>query len=269
MFGLNPNDFKPVVSDPFESDSGTTFYVEQRTDLNRICPYCKSKKIEVKGYYDTLLKCSSNQWLSHKLIIKKVRFICKECKKTFSPKISNVSSCSSISTTVKKMIILDCSNRISITDIAKKYQVSIGTVFNIFDTTFQHVERGAMPKILCIDEFHFSKSFEQNYCCCLVDFETSQLVDIIKNRRKEYLNEFFSSIDEKKLNNVEYFISDMYDEYATIRKKYLPNAIHIINRFHIVSQLTLAIKQRRTKVMKSIINSEPMLYNFIKKLDFV
>ena len=57
----------------------------------------------------------------------------------------------------------------------------------------------------------------------------------------------------------------MYDEYAAIKKKYFPKAIHIVDRFHIASQLTVAIKQRRVKVMNSFKITNRFYYNFMKR----
>jgi len=92
LFGLNPNDFKPVVSDPYESDTGTTFYLEQRTDTNRTCAYCASDKVQIKGYFDVLLKCTINFIQKHKLIVRKVRFIWMKCMKTYSPRLHNTNN---------------------------------------------------------------------------------------------------------------------------------------------------------------------------------
>ena len=42
----------------------------------------------------------------------------------------------------------------------------------------------------------------------------------------------------------------MYDAYRTIKQKYFPNAIHIVDLFHIISQLTTAINSVRNIIMK-------------------
>lgn len=118
--------------------------------------------------------------------------------------------------------------------------------------------------MLCIDEFKFSKLEDQKYCCVLTDFKTGKVIDIIKNRKMAYLNEYFSSIDEKERMNVKYFVSDMYDPYAIIKKKFFPNAIHIIDIFHIVRQLTDAINQIRINTMKTLYKNTPENYFFKK-----
>lgn len=264
MFGFNPNDFKPDISDPVEEYGVFLLFLEQRTDINRICPHCNSKAVSIKDYDTILLKNTINPGQKVQIFVKKVRFKCKKCKISFTPALTNVCANTNIPTSIKRLIINEFRQMISFSDIAKRYDVSQKTVFNIFDETFPYVERSVLPKILCIDEFYFTKQIDQKYCCALVDYNRGQLVDIIKNRRKEYLNEYFSKISIKERENVKYFISDMYDEYAIVRKKYFPNAIPIVDKFHIVIQLTTAIKKIRTKVMNSQKQTNYVLYTFMK-----
>ena len=268
MFGLDSNNFKPISADPFysEDDNSLTFIVEQRDDVGRICPHCNSSNVIIKDHDDVVQNITTNSNQKIELLIHKVRFKCKECKRTFTPALKNISSHSNISNHVKKLILLDTAYPISFSYIAKKYDVSVGTVISLFDEYNVNVSRLELPRILCIDEFHFSKIYDQNYCCVITDLENKTIVDIIKNRKGAYLDEYFSSISEEEREKVEYFISDMYDEYRTIRKKFFKNAIHIIDRFHIVTQLTVAINKRRNKVIKELNkkNEHPILANFMK-----
>lgn len=126
--------------------------------------------------------------------------------------------------------------------------------------------RRKLPRILCIDEIKFSEELDQNYCCVLYDFEKKEIVDIIKNRQIAYLIEYFSSIPLKERENTKIFISDMYDAYSNIRSNYFPHATHIVDKFHIVTQLTRAVNSLRVITMNSIKENkdkEPY-YNFMK-----
>ena len=137
----------------------------------------------------------------------------------------------------------------------------------MFDKTFTFVPRGELSNIICIDEFHFSKIYDQNYCVAITDFTNKKLIDIIKNRKKDYLEEYFDAFNSIELNRVQYYISDMYDAYRTIKQKYFPNAIHIVDLFHIISQLTTAINSVRNIVIKDknkvILKSKE--HNFMSK----
>lgn len=265
IFGFNPDNFKTTCSDPISGDDVIELYVEQRTDLKRICPFCNSNNIKIKDYDTITVSLTTNPNEILKLYIKKVRFLCKDCKRSFTPTIENIDPYCTISNKVKLMIVQEFEFIISFSNIAERYNVSITTIFNIFDLYYPVVPRRTMPKILCIDEFHFSKEYDQNYCCALVDMSEKKLVDVIKNRKKEYLNEYFGNIPLWERENVRFFISDLYDEYKSARQKFFPNATHIADRFHIVLQLTRAINKRRVKVMNKIKDSNKMLYNFMKK----
>lgn len=252
MFGINPNNFKPTDINPICSDVGFVYYLEQSTDKIP-CPFCNSSNnVTIKGYYFKNINCSINEHKKDVLRIKMVRFNCYNCNKTFNKSIQGVQKYGCISNYVKKLIINSFYTTTTFDKIASTYHVSIATIINIFDKDIADVKRLKLPKILCIDEFYFSKDNDNKYCCILVDWETKQIVDIIKNRQLAYLDDYFSKIPQNELKNVKYFVSDMYDGYATIKNKYFPKADHIIDLFHIVIQLNRVTNSIRCSVMKSL-----------------
>ena len=147
-----------------------------------------------------------------------VRFKCHKCNKSFNKSIQGVQKYGYISNYVKKLIINSFYTTTTFEKIASTYHVSSATIINIFDND---AKRLILPKILCIDEFYFSRNSDNKYCCILVDWETKQIVDIIKNRQLAYLDNYFSKIPKNELQNVKYFVSDMYDGYATIKSTFL------------------------------------------------
>ena len=78
-----------------------------------------------------------------------------------------------------------------------------------------------------------------------------------------YLIEYFSKIPENELKSVDFFVSDMYDAYKTIKDRFLPKAKHIVDKFHIIIQLTRAIKQLRVICMNNF-EKGSIYYNFMK-----
>jgi len=201
------------------------------------------------------------------LLIKKIRFKCKRCGKSYTPEIKGITAYNKVSEITKSLIINDCFKKETYHSIAKRYNVSVGYVINLFDETFTFVPRGELSEIICIDEFHFSKIYDQNYCVAITDFSNKNLIDIVKNRKKDYLEEYFNKYSETELNRVKYYISDMYDEYKAIKNKYFPDAIHIVDLFHIIGQLTNAINVVRNKILKdkNKIIPKSKEYNFMKK----
>ena len=120
-----------------------------------------------------------------------------------------------------------------------------------------------MPRVLCIDEIRFTSSDFSKYACIISDFETRTIIDICFSRRLDYLNQYFSEIPLKERENVQIFISDMYDGYATVCKKFFPNAIHIVDLFHVVSLLTTTINMIRNRVQNLYLEKGSPEYNFM------
>ena len=135
----------------------------------------------------------------------------------------------------------------------------------MFDEKVKYVPRRKMPHVLCIDEIKFSEELDQKYCCVLYDFENKEIVDIIKNRQMPFLREYFSNIPIKERENTKVFISDMYDAYASVCTSYFPKAIHVVDMFHIVTQLTRAVNTLRVNTMNSYTEKKRSLLQFYEK----
>ena len=263
--GIDSNNFINKLNEPIVIENGFLYDVEQSKE-DRTCPYCHSEESVIIGYYYTETNCSESENINDKLRIKRVRFRCKECGKTFSPPIKGIDRYSTISKQVEQFIINDYTKRLTFAQIADKYGLTKQRIIQIFDEKVKYLPRRNMPRILCIDEIRFSEELDQNYCCVLYDFELKEIVDIIRNRRIPFLRYYFSSISLKERENTKVFISDMYDGYATVCNSYFPNATHIIDRFHVITQLTRAVNTLRVNTMNMIKDDKDYTpyYNFMK-----
>lgn len=260
--GIDPNNFENKDNEPIKTNSGFIYEVNQRTDI-RNCPYCNSLNVKINDFRYCEINCSETDHIKDTLRIKKVRFKCKDCNKTFTPKINGIERYSKVSNQVKDMIIQDFSKPISFSTIANRYGLSKQRVIKIFDETIRFVPRKKIPFALCIDEIRFKGEYNQNYCCVLYDFNNRDIVDIVSNRQLPYLEEYFETINESERNHTKYFISDMYDAYSTIKRKYFPKAVHVVDLFHVVSQLSRAVNKLRVKAMKNCFKSS-IEYRFMK-----
>lgn len=79
------------------------------------CPHCKSKDIVKNGSRHRKIKYIPIQNYNVELELSVQRYICKECKKTFSPSTNIVSDNSSISNNLKYTIALELKENISLT----------------------------------------------------------------------------------------------------------------------------------------------------------
>lgn len=251
MFGLNPDDFEPSKEGLIECEYGYMVDLVQKVDKDkRICPRCKSTKCYSKGHYFGNYIDYAPDDGEYVFNITRQRLKCQTCGLSFTPPIKGILPYSEKTLNVERHIVEELKEKMTFSAIARKRHLSVSYIIKVFDQTYTFVPRGEMPEILCIDEFYFSRKADYKYCCCLVDFQKRELLDIIQSRQKPFLDEYFDKISFKERSNVKYFVSDMYDGYAYVRSKYFPKSIHVIDLFHVISLLTNAISSVRCQVIK-------------------
>ena len=161
--GLNPENFINNDIEPINIDGRLLYLVEEKKDI-RICPYCNNQnKNKIKKYYYTNINFSSNTNIKELLQIKRVQFICKNCHKTFTNKIKGIEDHNIISNFIKNQIIHDFRQKLSFKKIAEKYHISMGMTIKLFDEQVVITPTGHLPKVLCIDEYHFETSKDSKY----------------------------------------------------------------------------------------------------------
>ena len=250
MFGLDPDNFVNELVEPFKSDDGTVIYnLRQRTDI-RICPECGCLNAEINDYNYTETSFTTNDGKPTVIRIKKVRFKCRECSKTFTPEIKGVERYSKISSQVRKLIINEFYKQKSFSIIARDYHLSATEVMRIFDQEFPYIRRGLLPTALCIDEIGF-KTEDGSYASILYDHDKKVVVDVIRNRKLDYLRNYFNHCSFKERIGVKYFISDLYEGYKTIKEEYFRDAIHIADMFHVIKLLRDEISRLRIETYKN------------------
>ena len=77
-----------------------------------------------------------------------------------------------------------------------------------------------------------------------IDSSRKRLLWAGEDRREETLHQFFDEFTAV-LPNIRYVCSDMWRGYLSAIKKRLPEALHILDRFHIVQNLNKAMDEVR------------------------
>lgn len=70
-----------------------------------------------------------------------------------------------------------------------------------------------------------------------MDFITGEVIDILHNRWQSTADDYFYSIPREERLNVKYLICDSYKSYMEYPAKYFPNAIVILDSFHVIKYL--------------------------------
>ena len=128
----------------------------------------------------------------------------------------------------------------SATAIAKEFKTSAAHVLNVFDK-YVSMARLPLTEAICIDEVHLEMDSNCKYVMVIQDFITGEPIDLLISRRQDCTEPYFSSIPVQERNIVKYLISDMYNPYIEYVNKYFPNAISIVDSFHVTQWIINAI----------------------------
>ena len=218
------------------------------------CPHCNSKNIVKNGSRHRKIKYIPIQNYNIELELSVQRYICKDCKKTFSPSTNIVSDNSNISNNLKYTIALELKENLSLTSIAKRYNISITSVQRVMDDCFSDfkVNKEHLPEAICIDEFKSVKNINGAMSFVFANYQSKSIIDIVEDRRLYSLTEYFSRFSLEARNNAKYVCMDMYAPYISLVNSIFPNAKIVIDKFHIVNLVNRAFNQTRISIMNSI-----------------
>ena len=123
------------------------------------------------------------------------------------------------------------------------------TVQRIIDKIYDNKKlyKHYLPEAICIDEFTaLKRTMAFNIC----DAKTGKTIDLVLDRTVDNLEKYFCYYLEKARLKVKYVVMDMYKPYIGLIKKMFPNALIIIDMFHIVQLISRSLNKTRIKIMK-------------------
>src|SRR5699024_7426139 len=98
-----------------------------------------------------------------------------------------------------------------------------------------------------------------------IDNTNSQIVDVLGNRRKFSLRDYFFAYPWKTRQKVQTVTMDMNMPYMEVVREVFPNAKIIIDRFHLVQSLNRELNKLRIEVMNAFRVPDHRLYNKYKR----
>lgn len=225
------------------------YYLITLVSRGNFCPECHTFSKKIHGY--------KNKKIKHSLILKENltviyhqrRYVCSHCGKTFVEKNPFISEHSHFSKlTINKTLSLLKDYNQTFSSVARLVNISPTEVIEIFDQYIQ-IERKPLQKVICIDEFYFSRHSKNKFACLLIGFKNGLVLDVLESRKKSYLRSYFRMIDKEERESVEFISMDMYENYREIAKIYFPNALCCADSFHVIKNINDALDKIRCKVM--------------------
>lgn len=103
-----------------------------------------------------------------------------------------------------------------------------------------------------IDEIAYKKRHKYLTMVYQIDANGRRLLWLGKKRTQKTLQQFFKEFGEERTARLKFICSDMWKPYLRIVAKKAGHVIHILDRFHIMSQMSKALDQVRAQETKEL-----------------
>lgn len=186
------------------------------------------------------------------LILKQRRWRCTnpECLYDISESFKFVNK-NRRTTNATDMMIIDAYRNLLETSvsIARRFHVSDTYAHEVFDR-YVKLDRLALTDAISIDEVFLDMDEHCKYALVIQDFHTGDPIDLLRSRRVNVTEPYFVSIPPEERNGVKYLISDMYNQYIAYVEKYFPNAVPVVDSFHVIQWITRMIDNYIRQLLK-------------------
>ena len=138
--------------------------------------------------------------------------------------------------------------RLSWKETAEAFRTSWDKVFDAVEhvVTFglEHRTLGQIDAI-GVDEIQYAKGHKYLTLVYQIDLGVTRLLWVGKERTIESFQGFFTTIGEEITSKIVFVCSDMWEPYLKVIREKCSEALHILDRFHIVAKMNKALDEVR------------------------
>lgn len=238
-------------------ESSNVLHLQLSTKVTeQICPRCKAITSRVHDYRLQIIKDLPIHRKEVYLFLKKRRYVCTACGKRFFEKYSFLPRYAHFTSSVYTSILSSLGEKVSLKAIAKQHNVSSKTVTRLLEL-IGIPSKPKLPTVMGIDEFKGNTNGEK-YQVILTDVQHKKVVNILPNRYKSNLTNYFIQYPLIEREKVRVLVMDMWDDYRSLSWLF-PNAVVVADKYHWVRQINWALDRARKRVQNNL-SHEVRLY---------
>lgn len=234
-----------LILDRLESNENICLHV--RSPKNAfLCQKCERS---AKTVYDRKVRTICHGIFGNKkvlLLFKSRRFKCRHCQFVFTePSPFGISRKRYDEHFADEAVRhLSTSN---FKETGKRYHVSSHTLVSLLKERKQKEELPTGELILNVDEHSFSG---RDLKITIGEVQNKKLMAVLKNDRQETLRRYFKSMPDEAKSRVKEACIDMKQSYLTVLNEMLPEALVVVDRFHVVKEMVRQVEELR-KIMQN------------------
>lgn len=124
----------------------------------------------------------------------------------------------------------------------------------------EHRQLGPL-RAIGVDEIQYGRGHQYLTLVYQIEAGCVRLLWVGKERTQESFEQFFTMIGKPLAEKIEFVCSDMWKPYLQLIKQHCTNALNILDRFHVVAKLNVAIDEVRASEARRMAHDgyEPVL----------
>ncbi len=145
--------------------------------------------------------------------------------------------------------------RLSWKEVAEVFSTSWDKVYRavayVVDYGLKHRDLQGIESI-GVDEIQYGKGHQYLTLVYQINSGRKRLLSVVQGRTIRSFLYALRELGKENLAHIKYVCSDMWPAYLKVIKKKLPNALHVLDRFHIVKKLNEAVDEVRREEAKKM-----------------
>lgn len=228
-----------------ESKQESRFHCRIRLDY-AICPRCRIVSDDIHQYESRRVRDMMCFGRVVYLVFDIRRFRCPKCHKVFTESLSSIAFNQRHTRRFEEMVYQECLGR-TFQDVAKKLGMNWHTVERMFyQKAYERFQTTSkqFPQILGVDEISNKKGHKE-YLLVISDLQRNCVIDVLPNRLKETLIDWFYNLTVWDRENIKVVSMDLWMPYRQAVSEALPQAEIVADRYHVTKNLNEVLDKAR------------------------
>lgn len=162
------------------------------------------------------------------------------------------------------LFLADWARKLSWKQTALSFHTSWEKVYDAVEYVVQwglQHRRVESVRAIGVDEIQYGRGHQYLTLVYQIEAGCQRLLWVGKDRTEESFEHFFAFIGNDLCQRIEFVCSDMWKPYLNLIKKHCTNALNILDRFHVVAKMNLALDDVRAAEARRMAQEgyEPLL----------
>jgi transposase len=218
-----------------------SYVAEAVFETTPLCPQCGGSAYQKFGARDQEYHDLPVHMKRVTIMVHRQRYRCKSCGHVYVMPIPHMDDNHFMTERLVAYIRKESVRAPTFSALGRTMGLSADTIKNVFIEHLKELDKAHVietPEWLGIDE----KRLGGQWRCVFTDVKNRQPIEMLPYRDKPEITKFIMSLDRPKIVGV---VIDMFAEYRSVVEELLPNAIIVVDKFHIVRMANECLDQVR------------------------